>query len=125
MKTAINIIVSTMLSSLCNYAYCQMPKLIDDHFKALKNHDVKAIAAGYADDAQVFSPNWEGAKNGPAGLTEVYSRYFSSSPDLVYNITNIIAMNIQVLLRARKWKASSRIRCKIGKIPAFQKFPEL
>ena len=67
-----------------------MPKVIDDHFKALTDHDVKAIAAGYADDAQAFSPNWEGAKTGVAGITEVYNRYFSSTPDLTYKVLNTI-----------------------------------
>jgi steroid delta-isomerase-like uncharacterized protein len=68
----------------------QSSKLIDEHFKALRAHDVKLIASGYADNAQVFSPNWEGAKTGPTGLTEVYTRYFSSTPDLTYQVNNII-----------------------------------
>lgn len=53
-------------------------------------HDLKAIAAGYSDSAKVYSPNREGAKTGSAGITEVYSRYFTSTPDLSYKITNII-----------------------------------
>jgi steroid delta-isomerase-like uncharacterized protein len=71
-------------------AYSQSSKLIDDHFKALIGHDVKAIAAGYDDSCKVYSPNWEGAKTGVAGITEVYSRYFSSTPDIVYKVMNII-----------------------------------
>ena len=73
-----------------NCAFSQTSKLIDDHFKALTAHDVKAIAAGYADDAKVSSPNWEGEKSGQAGITEVYTRYFSSTPDLTYKVNNII-----------------------------------
>jgi len=42
-------------------AFGQSSKLIDDHFKALASHNVKAIAMGYADSAKVYSPNWEGA----------------------------------------------------------------
>jgi len=72
------------------YAFSQTSKLIDDHFKALSQHDVKAIAAGYSDDAKIYSPNWEGEKAGQTGITEVYSRYFSSTPDLSYKVTNII-----------------------------------
>ncbi len=71
-------------------AYCQSSDVIANHFNALAQHDVKAIANGYADDAQVFSPNWEGAKTGPAGISEVYTRYFSSSPDLTYKVLNTI-----------------------------------
>jgi outer membrane protein OmpA-like peptidoglycan-associated protein len=32
----------------------QSSKVIDDHFKALKQHDVKAIASGYSDSAKAF-----------------------------------------------------------------------
>lgn len=70
--------------------YAQSSNLIDEHFKALEAHDIKAIAKGYADDAQAYSPNWEGAKTGSAGITEVYTRYFSSTPDLAYKVTNVI-----------------------------------
>ncbi len=79
-----------LFTGLCNTAYSQATKLIDDHFAALAKHDVKAIAVGYADDAQVYSPNWEGVKTGPAGVTEVYTRYFLSTPDLSYKITHTI-----------------------------------
>jgi steroid delta-isomerase-like uncharacterized protein len=89
-KTAIKFIVFCVLSGGCINAFSQSAKLIDDHFKALKNHDIKAIASGYSDSAKVYSPNWEGAKTGPAGLTEVYTRYFSSTPDLSYEVKNII-----------------------------------
>jgi len=78
------------LVALGNCVFSQTSKLIDDHFKALSAHDVKAIAAGYSDDAKVVSPNWEGEKTGQAGLTEVYTRYFSSTPDLTYKVNNII-----------------------------------
>src|SRR5258708_5898547 len=70
--------------------YAQSSNIIDDHFKALAQHDVKAIANGYADDAQLFSPNWEGPKLGLTGITEVYTRYFASTPDLTYKVTNTI-----------------------------------
>ncbi len=56
----------------------------------MNSHDVKALAQEYSLDAQLFSVNWEGAKIGPAGVTEAYTRYFATSPDMVYVITNII-----------------------------------
>ena len=90
MKTAIKISLALALLVAYNSMFAQAPKLIDDHFRALIAHDVKSIAAGYADDAQVISPNWEGAKVGSAGITEVYNRYFSSTPDLVYKVVNVI-----------------------------------
>jgi len=71
-------------------AYGQPSALITGHFNALTKHDVKAIAAGYADSAKVYSPNWEGAKTGQAGITETYNRYFASTPDLAYKVDHII-----------------------------------
>jgi steroid delta-isomerase-like uncharacterized protein len=90
LKSISKFVCLALLLAISKTSFAQTSKLIDDHFKALKAHDVKSIASGYADDAQVFSPNWEGAKTGPAGMTEVYTRYFSSSPDLTYEIKNII-----------------------------------
>lgn len=90
MKTAIKLSLVLVLLILCDKTFAQTSKLIDDHFKALIAHDVKSIAAGYSDDAQVLSPNWEGTKVGPAGMTEAYNRYFSSTPDLGYKVVNVI-----------------------------------
>jgi len=89
MKTIKSILVLALVIA-GSRAFCQTPRLIDDHFKALIAHDVKSIAAGYADDAQLLSPNWEGPKVGLSGVTEVYTRYFSSTPDLVYKVVNVI-----------------------------------
>lgn len=98
MKTVIKLSLFFGLLITCNGAFAQMPQLIGDHFKALIAHDVKSIAAGYADNAQVLSPNWEGAKVGSTGITEVYNRYFSSTPDLVYKVTNVIAAGNNVVV---------------------------
>jgi len=69
--------------------------VIEDHFKAINNHDIKAVASTYAPEAQVFSPNWEGAKIGQDSVAEVYHRYFKSTPDLTYKVANTInACNI-------------------------------
>jgi len=85
-------IPAAILTLICltAWAYGQTPRIIDEHFKALTSHDVKAIVAGYSGDAKVFSPNWEGAKTGATGITEVYTRYFSSTPDLAYKVLNTI-----------------------------------
>ena len=90
MKPLIIPVVIVILVCSTAFTYGQSPPVIGEHFKALVSHDVKTIAKGYADDAQVFSPNWEGAKTGPAGITEIYTRYFSSTPDLAYKVLNTI-----------------------------------
>jgi steroid delta-isomerase-like uncharacterized protein len=74
---------------IANCAFAQSA-LIDEHFKAINNHDIKTIVSEYAADAQTFSPNWEGAKAGPDGVTETFGRYFKSTPDLSYTVINTI-----------------------------------
>jgi steroid delta-isomerase-like uncharacterized protein len=99
-------------------AYGQSSKVIDDHFKALISHDVKAIAAGYSNDAQVYSPNWEGAKIGQAGVTEVYSRYFASTPDLSYKVTNIINSGDNIVV---EYTSGGTLSNPEGNTPAYMK----
>ncbi len=93
-------------------------KLIDDHFKALKQHDVNAIASGYSDSAKVYSPNWEGAKTGSSGLTEVYTRYFSSTPDLSYQVKNIIYAGDNVVV---EYTSAGTLSNPEGNTPAYMK----
>jgi steroid delta-isomerase-like uncharacterized protein len=87
-----------LLASATTPVFAQSDQLIAIHFKALKEHQIDAIKASYADDAKVYSPNWEGAKTGQAGITEIYSRYFSSTPDLDYTLTNTITAGDQVIV---------------------------
>ena len=83
-------LILIFLSAWSLASSAQPSKLIDNHFAALNKHDVDAIATGYADNVLFFSVNWEGAKIGLNGVKEVYTRYFSSTPDLNYSVTNII-----------------------------------
>jgi steroid delta-isomerase-like uncharacterized protein len=67
-----------------NLAYAWM----DD----LNRHDTIALAALYADTAQILSPNRQGGgKTGPAGIREFYNRYFTGTPDLQHQLTHLIA----------------------------------
>jgi len=72
----------------------QTTDLIGEHFKLLNSHDIKGLANEYAIDAMIYSPNWEGPKIGPSGITEVYGRYYKTTPDLAYTITNTIKSGI-------------------------------
>src|SRR5258708_2672301 len=107
-----------LLSILCGSAYCQTPVVITEHFNALSKHDVKAIGAGYADSAKVYSPNWEGAKTGPPGLTEVYTRYFTSTPDLNYSVTHIVNAGENVVV---EYTSSGTLSNPEGNTPAYMK----
>jgi len=97
MKLKILLPVAALLF-LASGAWCQPGAVINAHFEAMVKHDLKAIASGYADTAKVYSPNWEGPKIGSAGLTEVYKRYFSSTPDLSYKINHIITAGNEVIV---------------------------
>ena len=99
-------------------AFSQVSKLIEDHFAALNRHDVKAIAAGYADSAKVYSPNWEGAKSGRAGITDVYARYFTSTPDLSYKVVNIIYAGDNIVV---EYSVTGTLSNPEGATPAYMK----
>jgi steroid delta-isomerase-like uncharacterized protein len=111
------IIIFILLGSYSN-TFGQSSKLIDDHFKALEAHDVKAIASGYSDSAKVYSPNWEGAKTGPPGLTEVYTRYFASTPDLTYQVNNIIYAGDNIVV---EYTSAGTLSNPEGNTPAYMK----
>jgi steroid delta-isomerase-like uncharacterized protein len=64
----------------------------------LNRHDTLALAALYADNAPILSPNWEGAKIGPAGIREIYSRYFSGTPDLQHQLKHLIATDSALVI---------------------------
>ena len=65
-------------------------QVTESHFAALNKHDVDLLAADYAPDVQFYSVSWEGLKVGPAEVKTAYSRYWKTSPDLVYKITKTI-----------------------------------
>jgi predicted ester cyclase len=95
------------LSTLCffiiltgvQYASAQSTDRIREHFRILNSHDLKAQANEYANDAQVFSPNWEGAKVGPSAITEAYTRYYKTTPDLTYRVSNMIRSGDNVIVQ--------------------------
>ncbi len=100
-------------------AVCQTPAdAITQHFNALKKHDVDAIVAGYASDAKMYSPNWEGVKMGSADIRIVYTRYFSSTPDLTYEIKNIINADSEIVAQ---YTASGTLSNPEGETPAYMK----
>jgi steroid delta-isomerase-like uncharacterized protein len=87
------------LSIIGSYkVYSQSSSIIDAHFKSLESHNVAAIASGYANNAEVYSPNWEGAKKGREGVSEVYSRYFKSTPDITYKVIHVISAGDNVVV---------------------------
>ncbi len=64
----------------------------------LNKHDSVALTALYSDSAKIQSPNWEGTKTGLTEVRGVYSRYFTSTPDLHHKINNIISTDTAVII---------------------------
>lgn len=77
----------------------QTTDLISEHFKLLNSHDIKGLANEYAIDAMIYSPNWEGPKVGPTGVTEIYGRYYKTTPDLAYSVTNTIKSGNNIIVQ--------------------------
>ncbi len=67
-------------------------------FTALNKHDSIAVAAFFADSATLESPNWEGVQKGRPAVVTIYHRYFKGTPDLAYDITNIVATDTAVVV---------------------------
>jgi len=67
-------------------------------FNAINQHDSIAVAGFFADSAKLESPNWEGTQTGKQAVTTIYSRYFKGTPDIKYDITNIIATDDAVVV---------------------------
>lgn len=86
-----------LLTGIANIAFAQSG-LIEEHYKAINAHDVKTLVSEYTADAQLISPNWEGTKVGADGVTDVYTRYFKSTPDLAYTLTNTINANNKIIV---------------------------
>jgi steroid delta-isomerase-like uncharacterized protein len=65
-------------------------QIVKHHFEALNRHDLAELVKDYASDAKIRSASWDGNHIGPQAITDAYTRYFHTSPDLKYTITDVI-----------------------------------
>ncbi|PWT77497.1 MAG: hypothetical protein C5B59_03950 [Bacteroidetes bacterium] len=65
-------------------------RLVMDWLKTLNQHDTNRLVHFYDEQVKLESPNWEGVLTGPAEAKTVYSRYFTSTPDLKNELTNVV-----------------------------------
>ena len=72
--------------------------LAEAWMRDLNLHDTLALAALYADSAELISPNWQGIKVGPAAVRETYSRYFTGTPDLQHQLTHLIVTDSALVI---------------------------
>jgi steroid delta-isomerase-like uncharacterized protein len=73
-------------------------KLAFRWIETINKHDTNALAGFYTDSSKIESPNWEGIKSGIPAVKEIYGRYFSSTPDLKYEIKNIITTDNNLVI---------------------------
>ena len=89
-----------LLTGLCmackNPSSSNMIELVHHRFDAMNQHDLKGIDTLYSDNAIIESPDLNAPEKGRTGIHAVYSRYFVSSPDLIYTITRIIPADSSV-----------------------------
>lgn len=89
--------------SIC-IAYCSKSQTVNarslatEWLRTLNKHDTIALTAFYSDSVKLESPNWEGIKTGHAAVKEIYSRYFTSTPDMQHEIMNIISTDSAVVI---------------------------
>ena len=72
------------------YAQDKIMELVEAKFNAMNAHDINALERLYADSAKIESTGLNDPFYGPDQIAAVYSRYFSSTPDLKYKITRIV-----------------------------------
>jgi steroid delta-isomerase-like uncharacterized protein len=113
----------TCLTSLVSIAGVAQKKLSSQDLayawiKDLNQRDTVALAALYADNAAILSPNWEGAKKGPAGIREIYGRYFSGTPDLQHQLTHLITTDSALVI---EYTTHGTLTNPEGNTPAYMK----
>lgn len=64
--------------------------LADARFAAMNRHDSNALAAMYAADAVIQSPNIPKTETGASAARTIFHRYFTTSPDMVYQVTRML-----------------------------------
>jgi len=68
-------------------------QVVEKHFAALNKHDLDLLAADYGANVQFYSVSWDGLKTGIPEVRLAYSRYWKTSPDLVYKISKVVYGN--------------------------------
>jgi len=92
------IFLPLILFSCATFAQKNALNIVKEKFDLMNKHDITKLAALYADSAIIESPNFDHVEKGVAGITDAYSRYFKSTPNLSYTITRIIPADSVVIV---------------------------
>jgi steroid delta-isomerase-like uncharacterized protein len=97
----------TIITSSCygqeKSSSSDIKKLAIAWIETLNKHDTDALALFYDEHVQVESPNWEGVQTGRAMAKQTYSRYFSSTPDLKFELSNLVVADDAVVIEYRSF----------------------
>ncbi|MGI8950239.1 MAG: nuclear transport factor 2 family protein [Chitinophagaceae bacterium] len=92
------LIIFILFSICASSQKINVADIVNKRFEYMNQHNVSQIASLYNDSAKIQSPNFEGFKVGVAGATEIFSRYFTSSPNLSYKISRTIVCNNSAII---------------------------
>lgn len=73
-------------------------EVVRSMFSAFNRHDPQGLAALYAEDAVIDSPDFDKPRQGPQAVAEIYQRHFVSTPDIRDDVTNIIGCEDKVFV---------------------------
>jgi steroid delta-isomerase-like uncharacterized protein len=83
------LLFSVWLIAACHPSTGELQKIATDKIEAMNRHDLGALGKLYADSATIESIGFEKIEIGPAGIQNAYTRYFSSTPDLKFEVTKL------------------------------------
>lgn len=99
--------MKTFIACFLTFAFmaqCSSPReskledLARQRIKLMNDHDPDGLARLFADSATIGSVGFNEPAIGPAGVREAYRRYFTASPDLQYEITNLVKSDQSVVV---------------------------
>jgi ketosteroid isomerase-like protein len=80
--------------------------VVEARFAAVRRHDVEAIVALYANDAEETSPAFCAQRIGPEGARRTYTELFQAFPDISDDVTSMVVegdrVAVQFIARSKK-----------------------
>lgn len=102
----------------------QSETLIQEHFRYLNDHDLKAIVAQYSPKAAISAADHQGTAMGTTGADAVYHLEFYESPDAKYLVDKIVNADSTVIVEydvvGLRDKAHGNIRYDVRKCSVFR-----
>ena len=72
--------------------------VVERMFDCFNRHDAEGMAALYADDAVIDSPDLDQPRRGPAAVQDIYAAHFRSTPDIRDEVRELVACGERVFV---------------------------